>query len=93
MIMWLFLLFLPTDITDGPNNQGNEGKQSYSLLSTDVTKIQTPKSQGPLRYYLHLAKDLLKVNSCESFQQDSVFRFENIALSVETEKAITHAKK
>ena len=54
--------------------------QPYSLLSTGVTKIQTPKSQGLLRYYLHLAKDLLKVNSRASFQRDSVFRFENKAL-------------
>ena len=54
--------------------------QPYSLLSTGVTKTQTPKSQGLLRYYLHLAKDLLKVNSRASFQRDSVFRFENKAL-------------
>ena len=43
-------------------------------------KNPTPKSQGLLRYYLHLAKDLLKVNSRASFQRDSVFRFENKAL-------------
>ena len=50
-------------------------------FSRDVTKIQTPKSQGLLRFYLHLAKDLLKINFCASFQRDSIFRFENIALS------------
>ena len=32
-------------------------------------------------FYLHLVKDLLKINLCASFQRDSVFRFENIALS------------
>ena len=47
-------------------------------FSRDVTKIQTPKSQGLLRFYLHLAKDLLKINFCASFQRDSVFCFENI---------------
>ena len=51
-----------------------------SWFSSDVTKIQTPKSQEPLRFYLHLAKDCLKINFCESFQRDSVFRFKNIAL-------------
>jgi len=43
---------------------------NYSWLSSDVTKIQTPKSQGLLRFYLHLAKDLLKLNFCASFQRD-----------------------
>ena len=41
---------------------------------------KNPKSQGLLRFYLHLVKDLLKINLCASFQRDSVFRFENIAL-------------
>ena len=40
-----------------------------------------PKSQGLLRFYLHLAKDLLKINLCASFQLHSVLCFENIALS------------
>ena len=52
-----------------------------SWFSSDITKIQTPKLQGLLRFYLHVAKYLLKINFCESFQRDSVFRFENIALS------------
>ena len=53
----------------------------YSRFSRDFTKIQTPKSQGLLRFYLHLAKDLLKIKLCASFQRHSVLRFENIALS------------
>ena len=53
----------------------------YSRFSRDFTKIQTPKSQGLLRFYLHLAKDLLKINLCASFHRHSVLRFENIALS------------
>ena len=44
-----------------------------SWFSSDVTKIQTPKSQGLLRFYLHLAEDLLKINFCASFQRDSYF--------------------
>ena len=53
----------------------------YSWLSSDVTKIHTPKSQGLLRFYLHLAKYLLKINFRASFQRDIVFHFENIVLS------------
>ena len=53
----------------------------YSWLSNDVTKIHTPKSQGLLRFYHHLAKYLLKINVRASFQRDIVFHFENIALS------------
>ena len=53
----------------------------WQRLSSDVAKIQTSKSQGLFRCYLHLAKDLLKINFCASFQRDSVFRFENTALS------------
>ena len=44
-------------------------------------KIHTPKSQGLLRFYHHLAKYLLKINFRASFQRDIVFHFENIALS------------
>ena len=51
-----------------------------SWFSSDVTKIQTPKSQGLLGFYLHLAKDLLKINVCASFQRDSILRFENTAI-------------
>ena len=32
-------------------------------------------------FYVHLAKDFLKINVCARFQRDGVFRFENIALS------------
>ena len=46
----------------------------YFWLSSDVTDTQTPKSQGLVRFYLHLAKDPLKINVCASFQRDSVFR-------------------
>ena len=53
----------------------------YSWFSNDVTKIQTPKSQGLLRFYLYLVTDFLKINFCAKFQGDSVFHFENIALS------------
>ena len=54
-----------------------------SWFSSDVTKIQTPKSQELLRFHLHLAKDLFKRNFCASFQlgMNGVFRFENIAFS------------
>ena len=54
---------------------------SFTWFSSVVTKIQAQKSQGLLRFYLHLAKDFLKINFCVSFQHDSVFRYENIALS------------
>ena len=56
-------------------------EKETSWLSSDVTKTHTPKSQGLLRFYLHLAKDLLKINFCASFKRDIVFHFENIALS------------
>ena len=49
---------------------------AYSILGFRATsqkpKLQKIKSQGLLRFYLHLAK----VNFCASFQRDSVFRFE-----------------
>ena len=53
----------------------------YCWLSSDVTKVHTLKSQGLLRFYLHLAKDLLKINFRASFQRDIVSHFENIAFS------------
>ena len=53
----------------------------YSWLSSDVTKIHTPKSQGLVRFYHHLAKYLLKIHFRASFRRDIVFHFENIALS------------
>ena len=54
---------------------------SRPLFSSDVKKNSNSKSQGLLRFHLHLAKDLLKINFCASFQRDSVFRFKNIAVS------------
>ena len=56
-------------------------EKENSWLSSDVTKTHTPKSQGLLRFYLLLAKDLLKINFCASFKRDNFFHFENIALS------------
>ena len=53
----------------------------YCWLSSDVTKVHTLKSQRLLRFYLHLAKDLLKINFRASFQRDIVSHFENIAFS------------
>ena len=53
----------------------------YSWLSSDVTKIHTPKSQGLVRFYHHLAKYLLKIHFRARFRRDIVFHFENIALS------------
>ena len=60
---------------------GTISRYHNSWFSSDVTKIQTPKSQELLRFYLHLAKDLFKRNFCASFQlgMNGVFRFENIA--------------
>ena len=43
--------------------------------STFLKKNPNSRSQGLLRFHLHLAKDLLKINFCASFQRDSVFRF------------------
>ena len=54
---------------------------AYSWFSSDIANIQHPKSQGLLGFYLHLAKDLLKINFHECFPCDSIFCFKNIALS------------
>ena len=71
--------------------QGNNAFRAHWLASSaisqplllafkwDVTKIHTPKSQGLLRGYLNLAKDLFKINFWSSFQRDIVFHFENIS--------------
>ena len=66
------------------------------LCFCDVTKIQTLKSQGLLRFYLQLIKGPLKINFCASFQRESFFRFENIALSnfpIGDREAVGYAKK
>ena len=66
------------------------------LCFCDVTKIQTLKSQGLLRFYLQLIKDPLQINFCASFQRESFFRFENIALSnfpIGDREAVRYAKK
>ena len=54
------------------------------------------KSQGLLRFYLQLIKDPLKINFYASFQRESFFRFENIALSnfpIGDREAVRYAKK
>ena len=66
------------------------------LCFCDVTKIQTLKSQGLLRFYLQLIKDPLKINFYASFQRESFFRFENIALSnfpIGDREAVRYDKK
>ena len=66
------------------------------LCFCDVTKIQTLKSQGLLRFYLQLIKDPLQINFCASFQREGFFRFENIALSnfaIGDREAVRYAKK
>ena len=66
------------------------------LCFCDVTKIQTLKSQGLLRFYLQLIKDPLQINFCASFQRESFFRFENMALSnfpIGDREAVRYAKK
>ena len=57
----------------------NFGRMPLGFQVTSKNLIS--KSQGLLRFYLHLAKDLLQINFWASFQRDSVFRFYNIALS------------
>ena len=59
------------------------GRYLRHIFGFQVTSAntRTSKSQGLLRFYLQLAKDLLKINFFASFRRDSVFRFENIALS------------
>ena len=64
------------------------------LCFCDVTKIQTLKSQGLLMFYHKLLKDPLKFYA--SFQRESFFRFENIALSnfaIGDREAVRYAKK
>ena len=64
------------------------------LCFCDVTKIQTLKSQGLLMFYHKLIKDPLKFYA--SFQRESFFRFENIALSnfpTGDREAVRYAKK
>ena len=71
-------------------------EKETSWLSSDVTKTHTPKSQGLLRFYLHLAKDLLKINFCASFKREIVFHFENITphdINMATVKVVTYTKK
>ena len=66
------------------------------LCFCDVTKIQTLKSQGLLRFYLQLIKDPLQINFYASFQLEIFFRFENIALSnfpIGDREAVRYAKK
>ena len=66
------------------------------LCFCDVTKIQTLKSQGLLRFYLQLIKDPLQINFYASFQREIFFCFENIALSnfpIGDGEAVRYAKK